>query len=121
MRYAIPMRAICTANLVLLHSGILIVCPQEYKSLRSSVYIFLHFPATSSRFFFFVKYVSKVSYLFLGAYAKLRKATISFVMSVRSSISPREITWLPLDGFLLNFVFEYFSKISQQNSSLIKF
>jgi len=87
--------------------------------------ISIHFPSLPCYFlplfFFFVKYVSKVSYLFLGAYAKLRKATISFVMSVRSSISPREITWLPLDGFLLNFVFEYFSKISQQNSSLIKF
>jgi len=32
---------------------------------------------------------------FLGAFAKLRKATISFVMSVR----PHGITRLPLDGF----------------------
>jgi hypothetical protein len=35
----------------------------------------------------------------LGAFAKLRKATISFVMSVRLSVSPHETTLLPLDGF----------------------
>jgi hypothetical protein len=34
--------------------------------------------------------MSNVSYLFLGAFAKLRKATISFVMSVRSTSRPRE-------------------------------
>jgi hypothetical protein len=65
--------------------------------------------------------MSNVSYLFLGALAKLRKATISFVMSVGSSSRPREITRLPVDGFLLNFILGYFSKISGQNSSLIKF
>jgi hypothetical protein len=34
-------------------------------------------------------------FLFLGAFAKLRKATISFVKSVR----PDGTTRLPLDGF----------------------
>jgi len=38
---------------------------------------------------------------FLDAFAKLRKATISFVMSlsVRSHVRPRGTTGLPLDGF----------------------
>ena len=42
--------------------------------------------------------------LFLGAFAKLRKATISFVMSVRPSVflSVRQFAWnnsTPIDGF----------------------
>jgi hypothetical protein len=37
--------------------------------------------------------------LFLGAFAKLRRATIRFVMSVRPSICPHGTTRLPLDGF----------------------
>ena len=36
---------------------------------------------------------------FLGAFAKLRKAIISFVISVRSSVCPHGTTRLPLDGF----------------------
>jgi hypothetical protein len=56
----------------------------------------------------------------LGAFAKLRKATISFVMSVRLSIRPHRTPRLPLDGFSWNFLFEYFSKICWQNSSVIK-
>jgi len=44
--------------------------------------------------------------VFLGAFAKLRKATISFVMSVR----PRVTTLFPLDGLSLNLIFEDFRK-----------
>jgi len=51
-----------------------------------------------------------------GAIAKSRKATISFVMSVR----PQETTWFPLAGFLWNLMFEDFSKICWENSSFIK-
>ena len=40
----------------------------------------------------------------LGAFAKLRKATSSFVMSVR----PHGTTRSPLDGFSLNFILEDF-------------
>jgi len=36
---------------------------------------------------------------FLGAFTKLRKATISFVVSVRLCVRPRETTRLLLDGF----------------------
>jgi len=50
--------------------------------------------------------------LFLGAFAKLREAPISF-MSVR----PHGTTRLPLDGFSLNLVFQDFSKICGENSS----
>ena len=35
----------------------------------------------------------------LGAFAKLRKATISFVMSVRLPVRRHGTTRLPLDGF----------------------
>ena len=44
---------------------------------------------------------------FVGTFAKLRKATVSFFMSVR----PRVTTRLPLDGFSLNLIFKYLSKI----------
>jgi hypothetical protein len=36
---------------------------------------------------------------FLGAFAKLRKVTISFVTSVRLSVSPYGTTRLPLNVF----------------------
>ena len=48
---------------------------------------------------------------FLGAVAKLRRATISFVMSVRPSVRlPHGTIWLSLERFSLNFIFEHFSK-----------
>jgi len=37
--------------------------------------------------------------LFLDTFTKLRKATMSFVMSVRPSVRPHGTTLLPLDGF----------------------
>jgi len=51
---------------------------------------------------------------FSGAFAKLRKATISFVMSVRP---PYGKSRLPPDRFSLNLIFEGFSKICRENSS----
>ena len=38
-------------------------------------------------------------YVFLGAFAKLRKVTISFVIPVCMSVRPPGITRFPLDGF----------------------
>jgi len=35
----------------------------------------------------------------LGAFAKLLKATISFVIFVRLVVCPHETTQLPMDGF----------------------
>ena len=55
------------------------------------------------------------TYVSLGAFAKWRKVTVSFVNSVRLCGTTR----LPLDEFSQNFIFEYFLKICQ-NSSFIK-
>jgi len=52
----------------------------------------------------------------LGAFGKLRKATISYVMSVR----PYRTTRLPLDVISLNWIFRCSSKIYGNNSSSIK-
>jgi hypothetical protein len=56
----------------------------------------------------------------LDAFAKVRKATISFVMSVRLSAHPHGTPWLPLYGYSSNLIFEYFSKKKKKNSSFIK-
>jgi len=55
-----------------------------------------------------------LSETFLGTFAKLRKAIISF-MSVH-----RRITRFPLKWFAWNLIFEYFSKICRESSCLIK-
>jgi hypothetical protein len=56
----------------------------------------------------------------LGAFVKLRKPTISFVMAVRLSVRPHTTTRLALDGFSLNLIPPYFSNICRANSSFIK-
>jgi hypothetical protein len=48
--------------------------------------------------------VQAVMATLLGAFAKLRKTTISLVMSVRLSICPHGATRLPLDGFSWTFM-----------------
>ena len=58
----------------------------------------------------------RISLGFLGAFAKLRKATLSLVISVR----PHWTTRLPLNGFSWTLISEYFSKLCQENSSFIK-
>ena len=70
----------------------------------------------------------KILLLILDAIAKLRKATVSFVMAVClsvclsacPSVRPHGTTRPPLDGFSLNLIFEYSSKICRENSSYIK-
>jgi hypothetical protein len=57
-------------------------------------------------FFYRAKRQFRDFVLFLGAFAKLRQATISLVLSV----CPHGITRLPLDGFWWNMIFEIFSK-----------
>ena len=59
-----------------------------------------------------------LKYAFLGSFAKLRKVTVSFVMSVCPSEWNNSA--LPLDVFLLNFILQYFSKMCPENSSFIK-
>jgi len=56
----------------------------------------------------------------LGAFAKFRKATIGFFISIRQSVRPHGINRLPLDGFSLNLVFEYFSKSVEKNKVALK-
>jgi len=51
----------------------------------------------------------------LYAFAKLQKATISFV-----SVRPYGTNRLPLDGFTWNLIFCYFSKICREFRSFIK-
>jgi hypothetical protein len=57
---------------------------------------------------------------FVGAFAKLRKAAFSFVISDCPSLRPRGTTRLPLDGFSWNFVFENILKIRRENSNLVE-
>jgi hypothetical protein len=52
---------------------------------------------------------------FLDAFAKLQKATISFVMSA----CPYGTTRLPLDEFWWKLIFETFSKICRENSNFM--
>jgi len=60
------------------------------------------------------------NFSFLDAFANLWKATISFDTSACLSLCPHRTTGLPLDGFSWNFIFEFFSKISQEDSGFIK-
>jgi hypothetical protein len=60
----------------------------------------------------------------LDTFVKLRKVTISFVMSVcpsfHPSACPHGTTRLPMDRFSWNLIFEDFLEICRENSSLIK-
>jgi len=53
-------------------------------------------------------------------FAKLQKATSSFVMSVCLSVHPRGTTQLQMKGFLWNLVFKHFYKTCWKYSSFIK-
>jgi hypothetical protein len=57
---------------------------------------------------------------FTGAFAKWRKAIMSFVMSACPSVRPHETIRLPHHGFLWNMIYYDFSKICLENSSYIK-
>jgi len=60
-----------------------------------------------------------VKHKFRAVFAKLRKATISFVISVRLSVHLHRTTLLPLVGFSWNVIIEYFSK--KKHSRKFKF
>jgi hypothetical protein len=71
-----------------------------------------------SAMFYRVLFCYILSYFrFSGALAKLRKVTISFVMSVRPSARNNSA---PTDGFSRNLTFGYFTKICQESSSVTK-
>jgi len=65
----------------------------------------------------------RVNPLFLGAFIKLRKTAISFVMSVRlsvwTSVHQHGTTRLPLEEFELNLILDNFSKTCWGNLSFI--
>jgi hypothetical protein len=56
----------------------------------------------------------------LGAFAKLREATINTVKYVCPSVHPQGTTLLPLDRFLWNMILEHCLKICLENSSFVK-
>jgi len=56
---------------------------------------------------------------FLSAFARLRKATISFVTSVCRS-THKETTRVSMDGILLNLVSDDISKFCRENYCFIK-
>jgi len=62
--------------------------------------------------------------VFLDTFTKLRKVTISFVMSVYLSVSPSILPHTTagflLVGFSFNLTCAYFLNICQENSSFIK-
>jgi hypothetical protein len=58
--------------------------------------------------------------IILGALAKLRKATDSFIVYSLLSLRQRGTTRLPLDGVWWNMMFEYFPKLCLENWSLIE-
>jgi len=94
----------------------------EYLTLKSAKYLCRRFMPYFHYAFFPVFSDSWLAiFLFLGAFSKLRRATISFVISVRLSVClsvhPHETTRLPMDRFSWNLVFHYFSNICLENSS----
>jgi hypothetical protein len=58
--------------------------------------------------------VSHANLGFLGAFANFRKETVSFVMSVRPFVGLRRTSRLPLDGFSLNLILDFFKNMSRK-------
>jgi hypothetical protein len=88
---------------------------------------FHYFPIHASFVWFLKRYKTEVPNFmwetFLGAFTKLRKATVSFIVSVcpfdHPSVCLRATTLVPLDGFSLNLISDDFLKIFQENSCFI--
>jgi len=65
--------------------------------------------------------VREEAVILLVEFAKWREVTINFAVSVfRPPLRPHGTTRLQLDGFSLNLIFQYFSKICRENQSFIK-
>jgi hypothetical protein len=84
----------------------------EFISHDKKVYIFL--------MRFLITRLPEITVYFLNALAKLRKETISFVTPVCLSVRPHGTTRLPPYKYSWNLVFECFSKICRDSSSLFK-
>jgi hypothetical protein len=67
--------------------------------------------------------LNSANWLSVGAFPKLRKATISFAITVRLTVRPsvrlHGTSRLQLDGFSLNLIVGYFRKSVQKKSSCI--
>jgi hypothetical protein len=74
------------------------------------------------------KFILMILILIVWHVHKIVKSEISFGMSVRPSVRLsvclsvclHGTTWLPVSRFFWKLIFEYFFKINQENSSLIK-
>jgi hypothetical protein len=53
-------------------------------------------------------------------FRKIAKTTIGYVIFVHLSVSPHGTARLPRNEFSTNFIFKYFSKICQENSSFVE-
>jgi len=91
-----------------------IVSPSHHKSSPT-----LRLLLTEPFFLFDSNHLSRPP-LILGAFAKLRKPTIGFVMSLYPSVCSHVTSRPPLNVFSWILIFEYFSKIYPENWSLIK-
>jgi hypothetical protein len=98
----------------------------QYKFRRVRLQLWLHVKYSDVIFFTRLDEYSGSKKMFghkvLGAFAKLRKATISFAMSVRPSVRP-SVRMEQLSSHwtdFMNFDFERFFEICRANRSLIK-
>ena len=60
----------------------------------------------------------------VGVFAKVQKVPVTFIMAVCQCVCLsvgclHGTDWLPLDGFSWNLIFDYFSKVCQENSAFI--
>jgi hypothetical protein len=113
----LPLVGTCRKNRNLLDVATLVTCI-DHEVLHWACIIRSAFYAVPSS-----SYTSLAFLFFLGAFAKLLKTTISFVifcLSVCPSFRPHRTTELPLDGFSWIFTFDCFSKICRENWSFFK-
>ena len=66
-----------------------------------------------------VVFKTVAGFLFFMRVRKIAKSDCK-LRHVRPSTRPHGTTWLPLEGFVLNLIFEYFSIICRENSSYVQ-
>ena len=91
-------------------------CAEQLQKMKAkSGYVFRLATSCSSHSAF-----RRHNHQLLDTFTKLRKVTISFVVSVRFSLYPHGTFRLSLDESTWKLLFEYFSTICKQNTLLIK-
>jgi hypothetical protein len=68
---------------------------------------------------YYFMYLVDILYAFLGALAKLRKATVSFVMSVRPSVRMEQLGFQQTDFYGFD-IWVFFEKLSRKFQFLLK-